>query len=232
MAEYWIPRDVYLCITHGICVWFDVRQDRFGGTKEALGGLDRLVEGWPNTATSEPLPDSRATAEDLVVRGLLTRDERHGKAVVLANLEAAQQPLIADVSQLRPRIRWVHVWRFFSAVAITFITLKVISLRYGLRAAENCKRRAARRAKQADLSRTRELVAVFLRLSIFLTNKDRCLPRSLAMLRFLSSFDISPSLAIGVAVNPFNAHCWIQQGIFVCNCDVDLAKSFKPIYVI
>jgi len=119
-----------------------------------------------------------------------------------------------------------------SAVAMTFITLKVVSLRYSLSAGENCKRRAARQGKQADLNATRELVAVFLWLSLFLTNKDSCLPYSLALLRFLSYFGISPSLAMGVAVNPFHAHCWIQEGPFVFNCDVDIAKSFKPIYVI
>jgi hypothetical protein len=233
MAEYWIPRDVHMCITDGICVWFNVRRDRFGGTNASRGRLDQLVEGWPSIAgTAESELDSQALAEDLLGRGLLTRDQRRGKAAAPASLEAAQYPLIADVSPLRPCVRWLHVWRFISAVAMTFITLKVVSLRYALGAAENCKRRAARRGKQGDLDATRELVAAFLWLSLFLTNKDLCLPYSLAMLRYLSYFGVAVSLAIGVAVNPFHAHCWIQQGPFVFNCDVDIAKSFKPIYVI
>ena len=233
MAEYWIPRDVHMCITDGMCVWFNVRRDRFGGTNASTCRLGQLVEGWPTTVgTLESEQPSRALAEDLLGRGLLTRDKRRGRAAAPPSLKAAHQQLIADVSPVRPRIRWQHIWRFISAVAMTFIALKVVSLRYALRAAEDRKRRAAGRGKPSNLNETRELVAVFLRLSLFLTHKDRCLPYSLTLFRFLSYFGIFPFLIIGVAVNPFRAHCWIQDGEFVFNCDVDIAKSFSAILVI
>jgi len=240
MIEYWIPRDVYLCIVDGMCVWLDVRRDKYFGTKATDSGrVAALVEGWPGAERSEDCAspvcseDSHSVADGLLVRGLLTRHKEGGKAATPVCLERPLRQLIADDEVVRPRVRVLHVWRFAVAVVMTLLTWKAVSFGYALRAVERRKRLAGRRGARVDLQIVRELVAVFSWLTTFLfTSKEQCFFRSVAEMWFLTAYGACPTLAIGVAARPFRAHCWVQQAGWVFNCEVEVAAGFSPIYTI
>lgn len=58
---------------------------------------------------------------------------------------------------------------------------------------------------------------------------DRCLPRAIAMIRRCLRIGHNPSLVIGVRINPFTAHCWVQQGSTVVGDSIDIARIYTPI---
>lgn len=58
---------------------------------------------------------------------------------------------------------------------------------------------------------------------------DRCLPRAIAMIRRCFRVGYNPSLVIGVRINPFTAHCWVQQGRTVVGDSIDVARIYTPI---
>jgi len=58
---------------------------------------------------------------------------------------------------------------------------------------------------------------------------DRCLPRAIAMVRRCLRVGHNPSLVIGVRVNPFTAHCWVQQGSTVIGDSIDVTRIYTPI---
>lgn len=245
MYEYRIPEHVHLCIANGFCVWFDVRRDRFFGTDAARSvRVAPLVEGWPTAGVCEQAPpsssvgDPKAIAQDFVSKGLLTRDKLRGKSATPAQIETPTGPLIPDGVTPSLRMRWQFVWRFLVAVVVMFVAWKLISIRFALSLLERRKRRAAAGASAYEIEYTRELVAAFrwLQLLIF-TAKEACLFDSLALMWFLTGFDLAPALVIAVSIQPFSiepfrAHCSIQQAGLVFNGDSESAREYIPICVI
>lgn len=61
---------------------------------------------------------------------------------------------------------------------------------------------------------------------------NKCLPDTLAFLRFAARRGHYPRLVFGVEAWPFAAHCWAQTGELVLNDVLDHARSFSPIRVI
>ncbi len=63
------------------------------------------------------------------------------------------------------------------------------------------------------------------------SSRDRCLPRSLALTHALRASGSAARLVLGVALNPFTAHAWVQDGDRVVNDTLDHAALFTPILV-
>jgi hypothetical protein len=61
---------------------------------------------------------------------------------------------------------------------------------------------------------------------------SKCLPDTLAFLRFAARRGHFPRLVFGVEAWPFAAHCWAQADDLVLNDVLDHARSFSPILVI
>ncbi|WP_156842955.1 lasso peptide biosynthesis B2 protein [Novosphingobium aquimarinum] len=61
---------------------------------------------------------------------------------------------------------------------------------------------------------------------------DRCLPRAIALIRRCLRLGHNAHLVIGVRINPFTAHCWVQQGSLVIGDSIDVARIYTPICVL
>jgi hypothetical protein len=59
-----------------------------------------------------------------------------------------------------------------------------------------------------------------------------CLLDSIALVDFLARRRISARLVMGVKLNPFSAHCWVQHGDVILNEALDRAGAYTPILVI
>lgn len=73
------------------------------------------------------------------------------------------------------------------------------------------------------------LAARFDEARLYLPALARCLPRSLALLDFLSRHDSSAQRVFGVRSHPFEAHCWVQTGDIVLNDSVTRTLWYTPI---
>jgi len=60
---------------------------------------------------------------------------------------------------------------------------------------------------------------------------QNCLPDSLALLDFLFEGGAVADFVIGVRMDPYGAHCWVQTKETLLNETVDYARSFTPILV-
>jgi hypothetical protein len=77
-----------------------------------------------------------------------------------------------------------------------------------------------------------EIAASFQTSSLFISFKDKCLPRSLALVRYLSKRGVLADLIIGVKMRPFAAHAWVEHRGFVLNDTVDGVQPYTPILVV
>ena len=59
-----------------------------------------------------------------------------------------------------------------------------------------------------------------------------CLLDSLALLNFLARRGLFARLVMGVKLNPFAAHCWVQHQDIILNDAFDRAGAFTPILVV
>ncbi|MFX4086787.1 MULTISPECIES: lasso peptide biosynthesis B2 protein [Sphingobium] len=84
--------------------------------------------------------------------------------------------------------------------------------------------------RSASIPATRVAIVAAFEVSDFLFGRnDRCLPRAIALIRRSLRGGYNPSLVIGVRVNPFAAHCWVQQGSTVIGDSIDVARIYTPI---
>lgn len=77
-----------------------------------------------------------------------------------------------------------------------------------------------------------EIGAAFRRAAFLATPLDQCLPRSLAAAHMLLDRGCRSELVIGVRVQPFAAHCWLQSGSILVNETVEEVRNFTPILVV
>lgn len=229
MSQYFLPAHVHFCCRGDDFVFLDLQRDGYtlvdGEGAAALQGL--LL---PDSTCESPV-ESVNGLQELLQKGLLVTDCRKGKDVCATRIEPAIEPLIDAESAPRLRPSPLHVYRFMAACTSTAIRLRWLRLEQTVRIVE---RRKARHAKQRrfDLGRAREVTGIFQVLRALFPRNYLCLFDSLALLDFLARYDIYPTWVFGIKLEPWAAHCWVQERQFVFNEDVEEASGYTPIMAI
>lgn len=105
----------------------------------------------------------------------------------------------------------------------------------GLLAAEqqrNRTRRPRRRKQQADTTGpdlTAEEARRFAAARVWVPAEPHCLTDSLALLRWLVRRRLSAELVFGARLDPFAAHCWLEDGPWLLNDHLDTVQPFTPV---
>lgn len=76
------------------------------------------------------------------------------------------------------------------------------------------------------------LVAAFHSSAAFMTSHNRCLMKSLALMRAFLSHGQEAQMVIGVQARPFAAHCWLQRENEVLTDSADHIATYTPIYAV
>lgn len=105
-------------------------------------------------------------------------------------------------------------------------------LRKNLDAIRTLKTKLASRDDADDQTAARGIVEAHLLCGRLLPSRDRCLPRSLALVTALLKAGHRADLVFGVNTSPFAAHCWVQRGRQVLNDSLDHARKYTPILVL
>jgi hypothetical protein len=80
--------------------------------------------------------------------------------------------------------------------------------------------------------RLREMVETFGRLRPYYPRAYLCLFDSLALVNFLAPYGAFPQWVYGVRLNPFAAHCWVQDSGVVLNDVVENVREYTPLMVV
>ncbi|MDC7810149.1 lasso peptide biosynthesis B2 protein [Sphingomonas koreensis] len=78
---------------------------------------------------------------------------------------------------------------------------------------------------------TIQVAAAYQQAGLLVTALDRCLPRSIAVADRCRRLGIPVDLILGVRLQPFAAHCWVQLGATIVNDRLDKIRNFTPILV-
>ena len=208
---YRIREGLSYCLCEGHPVFLDIGLGRYFTLPSHLCAPFAAV-----VADEDAGVDARDIARLLTLRVIETGAPRAMSAMPL------RMPS-SEVTALRPRGRTIR-----AAVAQGFASHRVhhIALRK-LLTIEAARRPSDRIAEDGELGRLR---GAFDRVAIMFGEADRCLPRSLAFRRLALREGHSPALVIGVKIDPFAAHCWVQSGTRIDNDSVERVRLFTPIY--
>jgi hypothetical protein len=217
---YWIilstARDRYLCIEQ-------VRLSMIG---------DRLA-GWQDDRPlpTHPAPVARVVrlVGSLVSKGIITDDPSIGKPFVECRYPTPETCL--DVSQAADRgnVSFFRRMRFFLACASADWRLRHAALQRTLTQIERRRLRAGSSIADRTPECVPRLVAAFIALRPLYPRPYLCLFDSLALLEFLARHGCFPRMVFGVIADPFQAHCWLQDGATVLGDDLERVRRYRPI---
>ena len=83
-----------------------------------------------------------------------------------------------------------------------------------------------------DIEKARRLVSIFNALRPFYPAGYVCLFDSLAMIEFLARYRLYANWVYGVEIEPFNAHCWVQQSDLLFNDIIEEVQRYTPIMAV
>jgi len=220
-ARHWLRRHVFVCDAGRYCVFLDLAQDRYCST------------------VRERVPQA---AKALADRGLLTSNPDEGHEWVPACIPIPTASLL-DCSGLRSHSHGntapdgSSVPIFLAActraqLTLHFSTIQKTVERVARRKHDHQIARHAALPPGFDLERAARVVTAFGKLRPWFPTNYRCLFDSLALIEVLAHHGLFPSWVFGVYPEPFEAHCWVQEGFVVLNDRVANVSPFTPILVV
>jgi hypothetical protein len=167
----------------------------------------------------------------LVEGGLFVLDETSGKKAVLVNTEPPSTGITICDHAGPAAVKFQHVRNFFSAALLASMRLRWSSIECTVRRVER-RKCAAKRSVVDRCPLVAEHTAVFHALRRYYPREYLCLFDSLALVEFLARYGVFPQWVFGVKLEPFGAHCWVQDGSTILNDTVEYVRKFTPIMVI
>jgi hypothetical protein len=227
VTSYYLPPHVHFCCRGDALVFLDLKQDDYvlvrGEAATALRALSSTARG------GEMPLQSNESLRELLEAGLLTMDPEAGRIIEPTRTQLALEPLVDFESLAEARHGAVHFWHFTVAciVAAAKLYLKPIE-----RTIASVQRRKRVHASPLNTERACELTCIFQRLRSFFPRNYLCLYDSLALIEFLARYQIFPTWVFGIRLEPWAAHCWVQEGPLIFNEDVEEAAAYSAIMTV
>jgi len=239
MQPYLLAPHVYPCVSGQHVVLMDLERDKYVAVVPAHR-LASWVRGWPVGAVQAAEPPHNADGapdaliSQMLAHGMLVTDPHVGKSAVPVTTVRPQRGLVEFDLDMRPKTTAAQLWRFGRSCLRAQLSLKLRPIQSIVEAVRERKaQREAGAPQAADPARLRSLVTAFARLRpLFYTLRSACLLDSLTLLHFLSAEGIHPDWVFGVKTEPFDAHCWVQQGELLLNDVPDRVRQYSPILIV
>ncbi|MGA7537645.1 MAG: lasso peptide biosynthesis B2 protein [Steroidobacteraceae bacterium] len=242
MQPYLLAPHVFPCVSGQHVVLMDLERDKYIAVAPAQRLAGR-VRGWPVGAAQASGRDNLDHEADellsqMLAHGMLVTDPHLGKPAIPVTIARPERTLVEFDFDGRPRAGAAHLVRFARCCLRAQLSLKLRPIQSIVQTVRERKARAGGPAAMdgqwhGPISDVRPLVTAFTRLRpLFYTLRAACLLDSLTLLHFLSADGICADWVFGVKTEPFDAHCWVQQGEVLFNDVPDRVRQYSPILVV
>jgi hypothetical protein len=229
---YFLSRDCFVCRTQNYWIVLSAGRDKYlCVTDDNLSSIGHWIHGWQGGGGSTKcLPQLSAADEQmlaaLISNGIITRNPKEGK--LFAESESPARVSATEIAQAADRkiISPLCVARFLSACVRVDLQLRTKGLPRALARLQRRRRLPATTLRGINSS---ALMAAFKELRPWYPRAYLCLFDSLALLEFLASYRAFPRIVFGVVADPFQAHCWLQEGDVVVNDNLERVRRYTPI---
>lgn len=214
---YSLCSELSFCICSERAVFLDLTADRYFCLPSAI---DRDFQDWIGER-----PLSLQSLGKLVELGVLT--EREGGAAL-----ALQAPIPLPRRDFNDAFSANLLWIIWATCEQLAARMRLrrhsfASIVTGLR-----KMSATSRAIAGEQAKHARLAAAFAGSRMLMHSHDHCLSHSLAFHRACRRLGLEAVFVIGVRLDPFSAHCWVQCEDLVLNDSVERVQHFTPILAI
>jgi hypothetical protein len=216
MAYFRLPDHLGVCEVDGQVLMLDLRRDRYLALDS---GAARAMRRWRDGSArleEDPELDRLLHSGMLMTTTLPQLDRWRACAVPRRSL--------LDIASLSPRSGLPAL----PEVAASLWQARILLKRRGLEHAV----RQCRPAMSVGTTDPLLHVAAFRAARRLLPTPPNCLADSLALSRFLSRRNVASVMVFGVKLDPFAAHCWLQQDDVILNDAADAVATFTPIMAV
>ncbi len=237
--EYWMPPHTRACVTATGAILLDLKRNRYFGLgyREARS-LSTLASNWSVASTTcgcvlEPmLPDDAARLADALIKaGFLTPVAPTEPGPRFTSLDSSGT--LTSVGYELATAAHLHLRHLVDFLRACIWAKRAVDSRLLYSIACEVAEGKANATHEVELEHTIELVCVFRRLRPYaFAAKDQCLFHALALLKFLSHYNIYPTWVIAVRPTPWAAHSWLQLGSHVLDCNPEEISGYTPILAI
>jgi hypothetical protein len=232
---YFLSKDCYVCNTQGYWIILNVSRDKYLCVTNAdLTSIGSWMHGWQRSDDGLENPQHLDVARDSLIRsllanGVLTIHSEDGKAFVESEHVASKAAAACAKPILSTKATVSYAAHFLFACAKMDWCLRKGKLALTLARIERRRRRAGPCTSALECSNATKLIAVFKDLRPLYPRRYLCLFDSLALLEFLAGYHSYPRIVFGVVADPFQAHCWLQEGDMLLNDDLERISRYKRI---
>jgi hypothetical protein len=221
---YFLAKDAFVCESSGYTVFLDLKSDRYLALPpDDTPKFRRLIFEGPT--------ECEDLGEFLGRQGLLVKHPSLGKPVQQQPIAPATHFLWKNEGAW-PHLLPIHFRQFTAAYIKTALMLKLYSLRNLVDWINSKRDRQWAEPEEMLIAEALPMVGVFYLLSsLTKLHTKTCIQQSFTMINFLALNGIYPRWVFGVQMQPFQAHCWVQQGTVVFN-DSSRVRAFTPLMIV
>ena len=218
MTGFTLRDGLSFCRTEGQNIFLDVHADRYFGLRPALDqAFGSLIDG-------DRIDDRQCDA--LLESGIIIRSPAGDRPAPCPRAALSKTGLPIEIPRLSPalvasaltRRLW---WR---------TRLRHLPFARNMRSIES--RKLDMTPRSAPPERLARIDQAYRRAAMILSARDQCLPTALSLASWLVALGIRPDLVLGVKLNPFEAHIWVEVDGMVIADDPDQVRPFCPIRII
>lgn len=214
---------ISFCELDGARIFLDRERDRyFSLGPEAAVAFATIGQRAPGSA------EDAAVLDRLVASGILVRDP-HGEAPRPCRTIAVKSSPLDDDPHLPAATTAVLVAA--QSISRAQIALKLFGFARACRSVADMAP-GSRHAQAISPRVQAELAGRFAGAARLVGAFEKCLPTSLAMIRFCRGRDYDAQLVIGVKTRPFQAHAWVSTNGVVLTDTTETARQFTPILIL
>jgi Transglutaminase-like superfamily len=232
-ASYFLSKDCFVCNVQGYWVILNAKRDKYHCvTHDDLATVGDHLHGWRRQsmdAKQFPQTTVDGLIDSMIASGIITRDISEGKPFIESEFSICERALETPSRAPSRRFFLYGAARFFTACAKADWHLRHRDLLHILAAIRRRRLRAASRSTVHDGIPTSNLVGTFKHLRPMYPRRYLCLFDSLALAEYLARHCLFPTIVFGVIADPFQAHCWLQEGSVLLNDDLERVRRYKPI---
>jgi hypothetical protein len=233
---YWLANLVFVAPTRHGAILLDLNRNRYLGVGRAeTQALERMIEDWPTQATDLFKPSRRIAEKELIDSFLnreIVRFGPHEPRVIQQTSIRLDGELVAigDEIDSPASVRIRHVLFFLYALIASRVALRFQPIASVIQRVHARRAAAIRNGHDFDWRRASELVSIFRRIRpyVFVAG-GHCLLHALTLVRFLAHYNEFPQLVLGVKVDPWGAHSWVQHGNFLLDTNPEKVCGFAAI---